>query len=244
MSVSVIFAGPDDKETCDGCDEAVNGSPYDLDEDYPVPGEQECMSNCRHILQLDSDIGDGDLSYSDSTGFAEAALLGLAVDSAIDAGAEKVTLNDVVLGADVTAEEMATITDDLEALDDAELADALVSEGLTIDDAEELTDLTLDQERTDAVQMLMDNIESGVTTEEMVGSFIDSGDVENLTTAFNSTPEALDEGIRLGEEGFNDSASPDAFALAEALTNATDDTYVATLADDENRWYVGVDSNG
>ncbi len=49
--VMVEFVGPDDDHTCDGCDEAVNGGPYAID-DAPVPGEQDCLGRCRHALQV------------------------------------------------------------------------------------------------------------------------------------------------------------------------------------------------
>jgi hypothetical protein len=55
--VEVEFVGPDDKSTCQGCDDAVNGGPYPI-EDAPVPGEQECFGMCRHALQVVDGSGD------------------------------------------------------------------------------------------------------------------------------------------------------------------------------------------
>ena len=46
-----VFAGPDDSETCDGCDYAVNNNPYTMST-VPEPGSFECMSRCRHFTQL------------------------------------------------------------------------------------------------------------------------------------------------------------------------------------------------
>ena len=54
---AAVFAGPDDSETCDGCDEAVNGNPYTVDT-VPDPGSFECMNRCRHFVQLSEDAPD------------------------------------------------------------------------------------------------------------------------------------------------------------------------------------------
>lgn len=48
------FVGVDDSKVCDGCREAIDGSPWPVDE-APVPGEQDCLGNCRHALQLEGD---------------------------------------------------------------------------------------------------------------------------------------------------------------------------------------------
>lgn len=52
--VMVNFVGPDDGHTCEGCDDAVNGNPYPINE-APIPGEQECLGRCRHALQVVTD---------------------------------------------------------------------------------------------------------------------------------------------------------------------------------------------
>jgi hypothetical protein len=62
-NLAVLFVGPDDAGTCDGCDEAVNGNPYTVN-NAPAPGEFECGSRCRHILQIDGDAPDGFAPYS------------------------------------------------------------------------------------------------------------------------------------------------------------------------------------
>lgn len=49
--VLVNFVGPDDTQTCEGCNHAVNGSPWPIEE-APLPGEQECLGRCRHALQV------------------------------------------------------------------------------------------------------------------------------------------------------------------------------------------------
>lgn len=55
------FVGVDDDKTCDGCANALAGNPYDIDE-APIPGEQDCLTQCRHALQI---VGDNDLTESD-----------------------------------------------------------------------------------------------------------------------------------------------------------------------------------
>lgn len=47
----VNFAGADDEGTCTGCNEAMAGNPWKIDE-APVPGEHECGGRCRHALQI------------------------------------------------------------------------------------------------------------------------------------------------------------------------------------------------
>ena len=49
--VECMFVGPQDKESCDWCDEAVDGNPYTL-ADVPQPGDGDCMARCRHAIQL------------------------------------------------------------------------------------------------------------------------------------------------------------------------------------------------
>jgi hypothetical protein len=45
------FAGADDDHTCAGCDEAMAGNPWPVDE-VPEPGSHECRGNCRHAIQI------------------------------------------------------------------------------------------------------------------------------------------------------------------------------------------------
>lgn len=47
----VNFVGADDGNTCEGCQEAMAGNPYLIDE-APEPGEHECDGRCRHALQI------------------------------------------------------------------------------------------------------------------------------------------------------------------------------------------------
>lgn len=49
--VLVNFAGPDDSVSCPGCEAAVAGNPWPIN-DVPLPGEQDCRGNCRHAIQV------------------------------------------------------------------------------------------------------------------------------------------------------------------------------------------------
>lgn len=55
------FIGVQDEANCEGCAEAIDGNPWNVDE-VPTPGEQDCLTNCRHAIQL---VGDDDLTESD-----------------------------------------------------------------------------------------------------------------------------------------------------------------------------------
>lgn len=64
----VNFVGVEDDVTCEGCQEALDNNPYPI-EDAPVPGDQECLGNCRHALQL---VDDEPLTESDKSLLKEA----------------------------------------------------------------------------------------------------------------------------------------------------------------------------
>ena len=49
--LKVNFAGPLDADSCAGCRAAVANNPHDIN-DAPLPGEQDCLTNCRHALQI------------------------------------------------------------------------------------------------------------------------------------------------------------------------------------------------
>lgn len=51
FGVMANFVGPDDSHTCPGCESAVAGNPWLMD-DAPLPGMQECHGLCRHALQI------------------------------------------------------------------------------------------------------------------------------------------------------------------------------------------------
>jgi hypothetical protein len=55
------FVGVEDSKNCPGCEAAIAGNPWTA-ETVPTPGDQECLGECRHAIQL---VGDEALSESD-----------------------------------------------------------------------------------------------------------------------------------------------------------------------------------
>ena len=49
--VEANFVGADDSSTCEGCEQAMAGNPWPIDE-IPAPGSHECHNNCRHAIQV------------------------------------------------------------------------------------------------------------------------------------------------------------------------------------------------
>jgi hypothetical protein len=244
MSLQCYFVGPDDSDTCDGCDDAVNGNPYTID-DCPEPGEFECGSRCRHMQQVDGDNDGQAMDYDNSAGFVPVVAGAVAEDEA--AASEKrdqderredglaplgdplaivpPTLEDFFnpdTGTlDMTPQELANAVmdgsiDSLAAVD--EFVPAFVLAG-----AQEI----LDEGSNDAGA----NAEPTGTLDEL----IDAGSVEEIVKQLRY-PDTLDYAFSLATNGFDD--HDPAFTLAEALTNATGDTYKAKLNADDGRWYV------
>lgn len=57
----VAFVGVDDDKVCEGCASGLQGNPWRM-ADVPIPGEQDCLGNCRHAIQIQ---GDAPLTESD-----------------------------------------------------------------------------------------------------------------------------------------------------------------------------------
>ena len=57
----VAFVGVDDDKVCEGCAAGLQGNPWRM-ADVPIPGEQDCLGNCRHAIQIQ---GDEPLTESD-----------------------------------------------------------------------------------------------------------------------------------------------------------------------------------
>lgn len=47
----VNFIGEEDEHNCEGCENALQGNPWPINE-APIPGEQNCLGRCRHALQI------------------------------------------------------------------------------------------------------------------------------------------------------------------------------------------------
>lgn len=50
----VAFVGVDDDKVCEGCRAGIDGNPWKMS-DVPIPGEQDCVGNCRHAIQVQGD---------------------------------------------------------------------------------------------------------------------------------------------------------------------------------------------
>jgi len=50
-NIMANFAGAEDEDNCAGCRAALNGNPWNIN-DIPVPGELDCLGNCRHAIQV------------------------------------------------------------------------------------------------------------------------------------------------------------------------------------------------
>jgi hypothetical protein len=134
------FIGPDDDESCDWCEDAVNNNPYPIDE-APEPGDGECGSHCRHLLQLDDDAPDdlAPFSWSGSLGFVDGAVG--AYDSELDTLLSQDTLtkddvekfladNDLTMGDlenEIDTDDYQVIQDALDGGEADSLEDALAS---------------------------------------------------------------------------------------------------------------------
>ena len=57
----VVFVGVDDAKNCPGCTAALEGNPWTM-KTVPIPGEQDCLTACRHAIQVE---GDEDLTEAD-----------------------------------------------------------------------------------------------------------------------------------------------------------------------------------
>ena len=51
----VAFVGVDDDKVCEGCQAGLSGNPNWTMSDVPIPGEQDCLGNCRHAIQIQGD---------------------------------------------------------------------------------------------------------------------------------------------------------------------------------------------
>lgn len=263
MALQVIFAGPDDSDTCSGCDDAVNGSPYDPDEDYPIPGTLECMANCRHILQVDGEADDSsgdeqpaDVAYVDGLGFSVALDAASAIgdeaakppsdgsdpDTADNTDQQQQGEEDPDTSwlniLDLSNRELSAIADELDTDSDVELANALLINGLTIDDAEGLKSGGIDADRRQRLETLMSAMDNTVQNSELIPGLLDATDVESLADVLKNDEEAFTLAETLADKGFDDSESDKAFALAEAMSDASGSQYTAQLSTDDNRWYV------
>lgn len=213
-----VFIGPDDSETCNGCADAVDGNPYDV-EDVPEPGEFECMSRCRHMIQIQGEDIPDDLPL-----LAWDGAFGL-VSSTVDEGA-LADMGDVVDSIDMV--DTTTDTTAVDTSDPVALAALIVDAGIDLEMLAAEADLTV--EEIAAVQAELDRTIASAS----VGDMIAAGDVDILTQALTDAT-IRDEAIVLGATGLDN--PEDAYTLRDALNQSENETYIVELQDDE-LWHV------
>jgi predicted kinase len=229
-AIMAYFIGPDDSETCDGCSDAVNGNPYTLG-DCPEPGEFECMSRCRHMVQLDGDAPDdlAPFTWSANLGFEDIDFSKLDSDEApvaeVPAARTAAEIAELPLAALINAD-----------LTPSELADYIEANELTLDDLEGYVDpadiTTIDE--------AMDALASALPEQDLIDALAD-GDVDEAIDHLNNNPDWFNFAVELGRGGLDDDVS--AFALADALTGSEGGLQFDVHLGPDGKWYVVTASN-
>ena len=244
QGVLLYFIGPDDSETCDGCSGAVDGNPYTPD-DAPEPGDFECMSRCRHMLQADGDLGDDSATYewSGSIGFGEIPSGGeVDVTSAVDDAASALQ-SDIdfdtymtALASDMDTLDYSSATldqIDIKNLDEEQLANftsVMVDSGISLDGLSTMMDLT-DAEFS-VLQGAFASTFADITDDDLL-FMLGNGDVDILQQIVKDVGGDVLEALQdMGTEGFDDENAIEAETLAQVLSKT------ATLDDNDGRWYV------
>lgn len=207
-----LFIGPDDADTCDGCDDAVNGNPYDVD-DCPEPGDFECMNRCRHMVQLggeDAAVEQGDVQYVDNVGFISAA--GIAAGMGLGFADAFDSLNqdeqDQLDGMD-----FSTMTDE----DLSTMGAALVDMGIAPEDIAAEMGLSADEEAL-LTNSYDDSVAASVDYDSVLSALQDT-DFDLLQSMLNSEAGGDARAIleTLGAQGFPAADGDMAETLAQVL---------------------------
>ena len=215
----MFFVGPDDSSTCEGCEDAVNGNPYTID-DAPEPGDFECGSRCRHLLQLDGNAPDdlAPYSWSGAIGFG---------DAPGDADQDKDAPEDDITPKELTDDQILALEPwHLDALTPEQVAFYLDAKDLDIDDIADFVnpdDLgAIDEE------LLSKSVDD-------VGVLLDGGDPEDVVSLLIESPELTDQVVQMGTDGFDDEVP--AFTLADGLSEHFGRDYKVYYGKD-GRYYV------
>lgn len=226
---TALFVGPDDSETCDGCDEAVNGNPYTID-DVPQPGEFECMSRCRHMVQLQGDAP-ADLApfeWHGSIGFGELAVEPQEPTDLAQAVDERTATMLNSLG--ISSEDVTSFADFIAGGGFDDLATFLVQNDMGLDDV--AGPLELDDEAAAALSAAMDKVlTTGIGEDELMYA-LQNGDIEFIQQALDADPvNTMDILNDISANGFDDANAIIAETFAQALGKTA---YIA----EDGRWYV------
>lgn len=187
--ILVYFIGPSDEQTCDGCEEAVNGNPYSVDE-APEPGSFECASRCRHLLQLSGDAPDDVAPYvwSGSIGFVEPNAD--EIDTIIANSPLGPVASDI---ADLSADDAAAYLD---------------QHNILLDDIEDIL-------APELIQPIAEALDGLGGAELSLEDALADGDALMIEDRLKLNPAEYAEAITLGETGIEDEIA--AYTLADAL---------------------------
>ena len=253
------FIGPDDSETCNGCADAVANNPY-TEDDVPEPGEFECMSRCRHMVQMQGDAPDdmpsmewnSELGFADSTDNTDSADVADARDYATisDTGSgdapgtygdqseapAQINADGTITKTDANGDEQQVSSDNM---DDPEyVAELVLNEGISI---AELIDLGLITAAVAAeVSRIVGDQATPLTYDDVI-NILNGGDVDILANLLQNTPDMYDEAVQLGRDGLDDGQN--AYDLKDALNASADNngdaaSFDVYLNDVGDTWYV------
>lgn len=81
----VAFVGVDDDKVCEGCRYGLDGNPSWTMSDVPIPGEQDCIGNCRHAIQIQGDeaLTESDIDLMRESENTRFSLLSESVEAAV-----------------------------------------------------------------------------------------------------------------------------------------------------------------
>jgi hypothetical protein len=257
MALQAIFAGPDDSETCDGCEGAVNNNPYSVD-DCPEPGDFECMSKCRHMVQI---IGDNDgevdaftptFDWTSSIGFTENPVQGkydyrpslddtpgyTPIDNtpgytALGDDAAQVVDEEGDTILDQSAEDLfgtiPDLLDEFTADNVDDLAEYLFETGLSVDDT--ALAMGLDDEEVANLRVAYAKLTTGEVGEDVAYAMLQNGNVEQLTQLAEENDAFKAMLQKIAAAGFDDAQAAYAYYLSDVLGGTP---YIGN----DGRWYL------
>ncbi len=236
IATEAYFIGPDDSETCDGCSDAVDNNPYTL-EDVPDPGSFECMSRCRHMVQLNGEAPDGTetVDWSSNLGFTAS---GDAADTSERYGFDPED-STAAARAEAAGLTLDDLTDDqlaVAGMEPAEIAQYLKDNDLSLDDVDDV----LSDDDAAAVRDEMDSIDyvpADEATQSDLADMLAAGASDSIDAYVDEN--GTDDLKALAAEGFADADSAQAYYLADALMRVEPGEGWAPAYDpDTRRWTV------
>jgi acylphosphatase len=259
-ALQALFVGADDSETCAGCEDAMDGNPYDVD-DCPEPGSFECMSRCRHMIQLvggdeDDDEAEGPtLRYVGSVGFEPNNTPFSAFPSLVDEDVPEVptpegheqmakasaepNLDDWEQNPTALNELLGINFADLSNDDIQTLAYKIINTGL---DPEDIVDgLALTPDEADKLTAAAEDAEGELVDDfgdMYIAELLDDGSDVRIFDMMQNNHRIHDIILAMASAGFDDEHANQAITLASVI-NMFASGAVAYIGQD-GRWYVTV----